>query len=67
LKRTERLDRYTFELSDLEVEILTDAVTEYLMKPENFGKLEHARETLEMLQAILTSLRMKAITDGYQW
>lgn len=67
MKRNERLDRYTFELSDLEVEILTEAVTEYLLKPENFGKLEHARETLEMLQSMLTNLRMKAFSEGYTW
>ena len=67
MKRNERLDRYTFELSDLEVEILTDAVTEYLMKPENFGKLEHARETLQMLQGMLTTKRMLAFSEGYEW
>lgn len=67
MNRNERLDQYTFELSDLEVEILTDAVTEYLVKPENFGKLEAARETLEMLQSILTDRRMKAFREGYQW
>lgn len=67
MKRNERLDRYTFELSDLEVEILNDAVTEYLLKPENFGKLGHAKETMEMLQSIVTSLRMKAYREGYEW
>lgn len=65
--RKDRLERYTIELSDLELEILSEAVTAYLLRPENFGKLEATRETMELLQGLVVMRRMKAAEAGIQW